>query len=396
MGMSARSRFACLRSAMTMAIALPSAACFKVPAKSGAMAFAPNVDIGADQLQLQVYEMGRRFSGDIVRASDSIAVQTTDPSVRQRALMWKLDGIPLVQEAALRDDPLIAEVDLAAFADQQEAYFTSGDGRGAFGAQQAIAVNASHAMVIHMHEALLRTTKNGQLSDQAVDRMNTWVARHPLVGPDMQRQSILGAEWDPLTASNGNITETVGSMNRTLRGVTLRLGFLNETLADQMRWNAQALMGQALGPHGGDSLIASGAITMRAVGDLATDAPGLVARERTALLAGVDRERALTLADVDRQRLETLRAVDGERVALSATLAAEREAVLKGIEAERVATMRSADSLTQRVIGRTESMVTRVLWEGAAATLLIVVAVAMATLFVGRRQDARRYSVAER
>src|SRR5271170_3037608 len=147
MGMSARFRLARLRSAMAVAVLLPIAACLKVPAKSGAMAFAPNVDIGADQLQLQVYEMGRLFSGDIVRASDSIAVETTDPHVRQRALMWKLDGIPLVQEAALRDDPLIAELDLAAFVDQQQAYFTSGDGREAFGAQQPVAVNASHDMV---------------------------------------------------------------------------------------------------------------------------------------------------------------------------------------------------------------------------------------------------------
>ena len=322
MGISARSRFARLRSAVTVAAALVFAACFKVPAKSGAMAFAPNVDIGADQLQLQVYEMGRRFSGDIVRASDSIALLTTDPRVRQRALMWKLDGIPLVQEAALRDDPLIAEIDLAAFADQQEAYFTSGEGREVFGAQQPLAVNASHDMVAQMNAAVLRTTKNGQISEEALYWMNSWVARHPLVGPQMQRQSILGADWDPLTAANGNITQTVSSMNRTLRGVTLRLGYLNETLADQMRWNAQALMSQALGPHGGDSLLASGAITMRAMGDLAADAPTLVARERTALLAGVDRQRALTLADVDRQRLETLRAVDGERVAMSATLAA--------------------------------------------------------------------------
>jgi hypothetical protein len=396
MGKSARCRLACLRSAMAAALVLPTVACLNVPAKSGAMAFAPNVDIGADQLQLQVYEMGRLFSGEIVRASDSIAVETTDPSVRQRALMWKLDGIPLVQEAALRDDPLIAELDLAAFADQQQAYFTGGDGRAAFGAQQSIAVNASHEMVTQLAAAVLRTTKNGQVSEKAVDQMHTWVAQHPLVGPSMQRQSILGADWDPLTAANGSISETVVSMNRTLRLVTLRLGYLNESLADQMRWNAQALMGQALGPHGGDSLIASGAITMRAMGDLATDAPTLVARERTALLAGVDRERALTLADVDRQRLETLRALDGERLAMSATIAAEREAVLKGIEAERTATMRSADSLTQRVIGRTESMVTRLLWEAAAATLLIVAAIAIATLVVGRRKDARRYSMAER
>ena len=396
MGISARSHFARLPSVLAVAITLPLAACLKVKPQSSVMESAPNVDIGADQLQLQDYEMGRRLSSSIVQASDSIALLTADPHVRQRALMWKIEGIPLVQEASLRDDPLIAGVDLTAFSLQQEAYFTSGDGRDAFGAQQPIAVNASRNMKEQMLAAIRRTMKNGQISEDALGRMDAWAARHPLVGPDMQRQSILGADWDPLAAANGSIGQTVVSMNRTLRGVTLRLGYLNETLADQMRWNAQALMGAALGPHGGDSLLASGAITMRAMGDLATDAPALVARERTALLAGVDRERALTLANVDRQRVETLRALDGERVALSATLTAERVAVLTGIDAERIATMRSADSLAQRAIGRTETMVTRLLWEGAAATLLIIIAIALATLFVGRRRDERRYSPGER
>ena len=98
----------------------------------------------------------------------------------------------------------------------------------------------------------------------------------------------------------------------------------------------------------GDSLFTTGTGALRSAGLLADSAPAIIARERLALLAGIDRERILALADVDRQRIETLRDLTAERLALEATIDAQRKALMADVRAERIATLLAADSLTQR------------------------------------------------
>jgi hypothetical protein len=361
---------------------LALAACPKAPTQTASMEAAPNVDVSADQLQMQVYAQGQRLSGMIAVAADSIERATADPRVRRRALEWKLAATPLVQEASLRDDPLVAAVDLAALSRQQYAYFATGDGRSAFGALQPVAVNSSRAMEHDMTGLLRRSSKEDDLSPRADSTLNAWVELHPITGTEMQRQSVLGADWRLLGVSNTSLASQVVSMNRTIRGMTLRLGYINETLSSQLRWNAQLLTLEALESPRGDSLFGASNKALRSAGDLAATMPDLIAHERGAVMAGIDRERVLAMSDVDRQRVETLHALTTERLAIEAAIQREREAVMSGITAERIAAFKTADSVAQRTIGRTESMVTRLLWEGVIATVLIIVAGAAAAVYV--------------
>jgi type II secretory pathway component HofQ len=115
MSLSSFPRHLARRSAAAFLAPLALAACPKVPTQTASMQAAPNVDVTADQLQVQVYSMGQRFSSMLAMAADSISSVSGDPLVQRRALRWKLAATPLVQEASLRDDPLVAAVDLAAF-----------------------------------------------------------------------------------------------------------------------------------------------------------------------------------------------------------------------------------------------------------------------------------------
>ncbi len=255
------------------AAALSLCGCPKVPTNTASMQLASNVDVTADQLQLQTYAMGHRVTGEVVTAADSIANATTDALVRRRAIRWKLNATPLVQEAALRTDPLVAVVDLAAFTQQQTAYFTTGDGRDAFGALQPVAVHASESMQRQLLGLMQRSTKTGELTPQATERLAAWTGQHPITGPDMQRESVLGADWQALGATDQSIAGTVANMDRVLRGLTLRLGYLNETLSMQLRWNAQLLTDEMMNSPRADSMLRPGTSTIRALGDLAVGAP---------------------------------------------------------------------------------------------------------------------------
>lgn len=364
------------------------AGCPKVPVSTGAMEQAPNVNVSADLLQLRVYEAGRDASATIVAAADSIESLSPDPAVRRRALQWKISAVPLAQEASLRNDPLVAGVDLAAFTIQQAQYFETGDGHAAFGPQQTIAVNAALRAQVDVVTSLRRSLTGGVLSPGFADTLQIWASRHPIRGPYLSRESVLGSNWDALGVSGTSVVAMVSTMERTLRGITLRLGTLNETLAEQLRWNAQLMTDQAFTSPRGDSLFSTGTGALRSAGLLADSAPSLIARERIALLAGIDRERVLALADVNRQRVETLHALTAERLALEAVIDAQRKALMADVRAERVATMLAADTLAQRAIDRSASAVSRVVWEAAIAFFLIAILVAGGTLYVtGRRQQ---------
>ena len=360
-------------------------ACPQAPPQTAAMRAAPNVSVTADLLQTRNFEIGRQMIGSIILTSDSIAAASDLPAVRLRALEWKLYAIPLVQEAALRDDPYVASVDLGAFSMQQVDYFTTGDGRNAFGAQQPLAVQASKELLEMMAKAVVRSLSTGEVRPGTRDSLAAWAARHPMRGSGMQRESILGSDWHLIGLASSSLVETAGNIDRTIRLLTLRLAFMNEFLSEQIRWNAELMVGRALTAPHGDSLLLQGANLVRTMNALTADMPALIDRQRAAIFAGVDRERLLALADVDRQRVATLSEVRIERQAIEATVAREREAILTAVTAERTATLRSVDSLAQRTIERSQSAARRLVFEALIAGLILVAATVAAAMFLMRR-----------
>ena len=344
--------------------------------------------LSAGQLQYRVFEAGRRFATDIAIAADSIMQTTDSSSVRVRALRWKIYAVPLVQEASLRNDPLVAGVDLTALAVQQYDYFTSGDGRAMFAAQQPIAVNASKSLEQQAFDALDRATNGGQLPPKTRELIVSWAASHPIRGLEMERESILNSNWDAIGLSGTSLVAAAGSIDRTLQLITLRLSYMNESIGQRARWNASLLFDEALRAPHSDSMLLGGADLLRNMNSLTAEAPALVARERTALLAGVDRERALALADVDRQRRETLADLTQQRIALQAALSAERVAAFADIDRQRVAAMREADSLASSTISRVDAMARRVMLELLFVALATVIALTLGALLVVKRWRA--------
>jgi hypothetical protein len=377
------------RAVVVLATTAAVAACPKVPVQTGAMESAPNIIVSADQLQLQAYELGRQMSARIVVAADSVLAATTDLAVRRHAIEWKVTGVPLAQEAAVRNDPLVAAVDLAAFSVQQQDFFTTGAGKDLFGPQQRMAVDATARMRDDALALLRRASRGGELNPQAVDRIAAWARAHPIAGPDFQRASILDSDWQAIGVSTGSLAGTVGNMDRTLRLVQLRLGYINETMGDQMRWNAQLIGFDALESSRGDSLYVAGSTALRNVGAFTGGAPDLIAHERAALLAGVDRERVAALAEVDRQRVETLRELDRQRDSIFALVERERARLMDDVRGERVAAVAAADSITARAIDHAAAALVRAVWKLGVAVLGLALLITFIAFYARRRWRVR-------
>lgn len=342
-------------------LALLAAGCAGVPQRTVGLASLDDPAVTSTQLQLRVYETGRRLSSAIEAAADSIAGLAAEPEVRRRALLWKISATPLVEEASLRNEPLVAVVDLWAFTEQQAAYFEDGDGRDAFGPLQRVAADAAREMALDARRTAARTVTSGEISPASVRALNAWVSDHPIRGVEMRRESLLASDWSVLGLHEATLFGTVASVDRSLLGVSHRLGYINEGLLKQVRWSAELLGEEALAAPRVDSMLSALTTTTAAMGELLAGAPAMLERAREAVLRDLSERKREEMAALDRQRLETLDALDRQRTATLAALARERAAALEALRSERIATLASADSIAQRMIDRIDEAATRML-----------------------------------
>jgi hypothetical protein len=161
--------------------ALAAGACASVPTRSAAMQSSPGIRLSAKELQLRDFEMGRSLSTRIAEAADQIIAQSMEPAVRRNAMLWKISAVPLVQEAALRNDPHVAGVDLLAFSIQQVDYFTAGSGRSTFGPAQAIAIEAARDAARDVMEFVSSALTTGKLSASTDAYLREWAKAHPML-----------------------------------------------------------------------------------------------------------------------------------------------------------------------------------------------------------------------
>jgi len=341
------------------------------------MAASPEVAVSANQLQLQSFEMGRNLSTILEQAADSIQAVSTDPAVRRNALLLKISAIPLIQEAALRNDPHIASVDLLAFTEQLSDYLTTGSGSASFGAAQPIAVAAAASAERAAGGLVAGSLQSGQLSDSAGARLRQWAADHPMHGPELRRASILDSDWEALGFSDQSLVATVGSVDRTLVNISYRIAYLNETLAAEARWNGELAAMDAMRSPRVDSLLTASGTTLRSVSLFADSAPGLIDRQRAALMADITLQRMALMRDIDQQR----------RLAFS-DLAEQRKALQDALTTERTATLLSADSIVQHSIDRSSAVAQRLALEMTMAALLVVIVVFLGGLLLVNRWRA--------
>jgi len=295
------------------------------------------LESSTSELQALAVELGRESMGQIEIAADSIDAGTDDFTIRRNTLYLRLSCVPAVTEASLRQDPVVAMLDLYAFRLQMANFVASPAGHAAFGDQAPIAERAIGRNAARWDT--VATSVGAHLTDDGRARLASWVNAHPIDRLPFTRTSLVGTLAIRLREQQTSLPAAVGGMQESLDRLEARISFADDYAVKQALWLSQlAALEVNASPD-----VAELRGTLISTRDLIEYAPNLAAREREAALSDVDRQRRETLAALTVE-------VDRQRVALLEAVASERALVLSAVDEQRRRVMSDADSLRMRLV----------------------------------------------
>ena len=332
--------------------------------------------VSATELRLRLYELPGQLGAMVETTADRIRVESSDPAVRRRALLWKADGTPALYTAALRPDPLAGALDLWLLVEQMHLYFREGVGKNAFGAQQPLATTTVTRMLAITRETVAALVGGPEALERGAARVQQFARSHPIEAGFSARDTAL-IELARLAEAESGMLASVGQATETLSDISLRLNAYVTLVPKVARWQAELAAEEVTGR---DSL--RGTLDdIQAIGDAArrassllADIPGaareasvpvreLLDQQRTEVLAaipGAAREASVPVRELlDQQRTEILAAVDRERLTISEFITAEREAALAVVSEERRAALASLSQERAVVLAALDAMAKR-------------------------------------
>jgi len=294
------------------------------------------VEENSRELQVLVYSFADGFAGGVEVAADQIYNSSHSGEIRENAVLWKMNAIPVMYKAAFMEDPMGALLNCWTFCIQMRVYFESGAGQETFGEYQSIAVDASKRLEKQATELAERiiTTQDVDIRESMV----AYATSNPIENQLFVRPP--GGERFLKATAGG---EAVGglaaaaSMNEGMRQLSDRMGIFTVSVPKQVQWQTELIMART---------------------------PMIVAEQRDSLIAGFDegsvsmasfieKERAIMMAFISAERSAALIQLVETRSILLKTLADERTLVLQAITDERNETMEQLNVMT---LGSIESM----------------------------------------
>lgn len=336
-----------------LAILLSLGCARSTPRQTPYMRSVGNISVSAEELRVRTLGLAHLFMSAVEAAGNEIRDATDDPRIEQNALLWKIQSVPAVQEAAFNAEPLAALFDLWALAQQMSDYMTGPGGEAAFADTAPIAIEAS-AFLLEEIRAIVAGIGTDEQLRTGEQRIREWAAEHPIDSRYLVRTSII-QDMAQLSASyrrSGGL-DAVGSFDERVRVFLDRLPFYTEYLPKQVVWQTElALTQNAERIRRETGLVELEHLRrledidarLAEVADLTQTIEPLVERQRAAILEDVDAQRQAITAD-----LETI--VDHQIADLAAHITAEREAIMRDVSAliEKERTAALADVERQRL-----------------------------------------------
>lgn len=337
---------------------------------------AAGITVPADRVQIDAVEASRRFALTIEQTVQVILDSSDDPAVRRRAMRWRMNGVTAAQDAAIRFEPFVSILDLYALSEQQRRFFTDGAGRSDFGALQPLVVSRVTETHSALREYLTRLVPEAR-ADSIASELDAWAERHPIEDELFGRATVTSVAARELRTDETSLFAAVGDMQSRLRSLDGRVGFLQNSIAKQVGWQAEFLAGEALGSSRVDSLLGA---TTKLAG--AVDRISLVAEGAPGLVRG---ERAAVMADISNERRAVLAGVKEEEIAVLAALDQQRQLVFREVDRQRAATMKESEQLGARLMDqsfqRLDGLVDHLVWR-IALLIVLPVAVGMVILAI--------------
>ncbi len=306
------------------------------------------VTISAEELRVRTLGFAHLMMGTVESASDRIRTATDDPEIEEAALLWKVQMVPLVQEAAFRSDPLAALIDLWALSLQLRDLFTTGPGAEGLGDQARIARESTESLLERVQEIAIEIGAREGF-EEASEKIEAWAEANPITGRYFVRTSVIeNLEQLSDTYRRTGGLDAVGSLDERVRVMLDRLPFYTEYLPKQVVWQTELSLSQNADRIRGETGLAELEqlrhldqidASLAVVADFTSGAPDLIASERERTLRAVAEEIGAQRREVVASATDLAESQRGAVLdEFRAILAAEREAAVLDASA-RVATI---------------------------------------------------------
>jgi hypothetical protein len=352
-----------------------------------------DVDVSAEELRIKVRALAVPFSGMLEEAADEHLATALDPDQRRRALVFKINGIPVMQNALFDPDPLAALLDAWVLVAQLRVFVETGRGFQYPEQEKTPILKAVDRMERQIEDLAVSISATGDIS--TIRGRVYEVARNTppevtfTTRPSMQSQlAAFTAEAKP------GLGKAIGQLSHSIGDVLARLDVYTAFIPKQARWQAELMIADMMaGRDVGGTLNDFSSMTdsFDRIAATIEKAPHIIESERKHVLKILQEERIIAL-DAIREQLvlafdrlamerdktiyEGLRA---ERIAMMETLTQERIAILDTIREERMATL---EELDQIVGGLAEDAMRRVV-DHAFVRVLQLLALLVLVALVG-------------
>ncbi len=337
---------------MSSLLVLLVSGCYTVPRQTRMMQQETKITVSAEELSIRAQALAIPFSGIIENAADEIMAKSSDESVRLQALLWKMNGIPVLYAAIFQPDPAVAALDVWAFIAQMVQYFGEGPGKDGLGKYHVIALDAARRMETKFMELGTSMTEGADISKTRA-LVNSWAAEHPIQSPLFHRESVV-KEFADLVAEPE--LSALGAVSRVSLGIEYFAAWLaaySEHLPRQARWQAELLIAEVNEAGGIDvkvSELAKLTDPLERVIPIVEKSPEIIARERVALLKALREERVAAFESIDDQRIATLESIEVQRVSTLEWFNNQRIATIAVLRQERIDATKDIEATSNRII----------------------------------------------
>jgi hypothetical protein len=307
-----------------------------------------SISVNANQVRLRMRSLVGPMCGEIERAADAIAEETTDPAVRRTAIRWKIDAVPALSAALFQPEPPTAVLDTWLLVNQMADFFETGAGRKDLGDSAPVAVQSCRRLEEQMAHVVAAMTESGDVSTLRA-AVKQWAAEHPIQHAISDRETALSRSLERDVPAAWSMGQAVVDVTTSIDDLNRKLDVYSGHFFRQARWETE-LMRDELGladlPPLAERAVKSAeratatldglAPSVERAAAVAEGAPALIVAERKAAIEALSRELTRTIAFLHEERIESLHQVTEERVAAISTISQvlndERTALDRDIE----------------------------------------------------------------
>jgi hypothetical protein len=369
---------------MRFAILFPGlallAACATVPTQTKFME-QQGITVSSEALRVRLRAEAVPFTGLMEQAADAARDASTDPAVRRRALVWKVNVVPALYRSLFAQRPMVALLDTWALLLQADGYLTSPEGKAAFGPGAADVLAVTRQLEQRIQE-IARWAAPGRDLAKVRTKIQAWADEHPVRLTFATRDSIEQFLATVAPTEELGAFAVMGQMNEDMTGLIARMDFLPVMVPNQATWQGELAYLDLIEPRM--------AVAMQRAEEALARVDTMIAWLGTTGLDGfADKQRIEIVRALDIERVEIERLIGRQRGEIQAFVEKERTEIAALIARERVAAMADAqrltDHATQEAARRAQEVVDHAILR-IAVLLGALLAVALAGAFVLRRR----------